>query len=137
MMPRALAEQGLALALDQLLSNTFNTSPVKVNYDHQEFSHEVPKRVEVNLYRIAQELVQNILKHSQASEIDVMLYQAAGKTILCVEDNGIGIQDSRTDGHGMNNIKNRVNMFNGQFNFNSEQQGTAAIISIPTQNISI
>ena len=89
-------------------------------------------RVEISLYRITQELINNIIKHSNASYVSVQLFKNQDKVILVVEDNGVGINKRNEKGHGLLNIKNRVNTLNGEVNLEpSPNSGTLATIRIP------
>ena len=92
-----------------------------------------PERIEVNLYRITQELLNNILKHSQASKIGVQLMSYDGRVVLIVEDNGEGFdKDDKFVGIGLSNIHSRVGALSGSIQFDtSKGEGTFVRIIIP------
>jgi signal transduction histidine kinase len=76
--------------------------------------------LKIVLYRIIQEQITNILKHAKASEVVITLKKAVRKLSLTVSDNGIGfkLSDARK-GIGLNNIKNRTEIYNGQVSITS------------------
>ncbi len=132
MMPKALTELGLVDALEDLLENCFIKTKVKYNFENVGFEKRLPANVEVDLYRISQELLQNIIKHSGASKVDIQLMKMKNHCVLIVEDNGKGIMaDESSDGIGMLNINNRLRTINGNLNMDSEKdEGTTATIRI-------
>jgi signal transduction histidine kinase len=132
MMPRALTELGLVDALDDLIVNSFGNTNVKYSYDHFGLTDRLPSNIEIALYRIAQELFNNIIKHAGASSVDVQLMKREKYCILIVQDNGKGIpQTGLSDGIGMLNINNRLSTINGELNMDSgEGEGTIATIRI-------
>jgi signal transduction histidine kinase len=73
----------------------------------------------LTVYRIAQELVNNSLKHAEASMINIQLFSEPQRVCLQVTDNGKGFEydPDRKDikGNGLNNIRSRVNALNGRF----------------------
>jgi signal transduction histidine kinase len=87
----------------------------------------------VTIYRIVQELINNIIKHSNAKMVQIQLFKNAGKIILLVEDNGTGFSNgSNTSGHGLLNIKSRLNTIHGEVDYSpSPGSGTVATIRIP------
>ena len=132
MMPRSLMENGLIEAIKDLMFGTFQYSEIKHKFEHFEVNERFDERIEISLYRVLQELINNVVKHANATEIDVLLYKQKNNLILLVEDNGIGMQNKNKKGHGVLNIKSRVDMVNGTINYQpSENSGTSAIIKIP------
>ena len=74
----------------------------------------LPQELKLSIYRIIQEQVNNIIKHSQATKMRIHLKVKNNVAELMVDDNGKGIQsDSRPKGIGLKNIENRVKMMNG------------------------
>ena len=132
MMPKALTELGLVDAMEDLLENCFYKTKVKYNFENIGFEKRLPSNVEIALYRITQELLQNIIKHSGAKKVDVQLMKMKNHCILIIEDNGKGIPENEvSDGVGMLNINNRLSTINGNLNMDSgEGKGTTATIRI-------
>ena len=132
MMPRTLMDYGLVNAIEDLLQNSFKFSDIKYDFEHRLTDQRFDERIEISLYRVLQELINNIIKHSQASEISVQLIQNKGKLLLFVEDNGKGMKNDASNGHGLLNIKSRLDMVKGTVNYEpSPSSGTSATISIP------
>lgn len=132
MMPRALEELGLIASLDDLLNSSLPLKGIKVNYEHFNINERLPQKIEKTLYRIVQELTNNILKHSQATEVSVQLFKTQNNIMLIVEDNGIGMKPQKTKGIGLLNINSRLDMVHGTVNFEpSPESGTLVTIKIP------
>ena len=90
------------------------------------------KKVEFELYSICLELVNNIIKHSKATEAKIEISKTENQLKLTVEDNGIGIFENNSDGKGMKNVRARVESLNGTWNIASkESKGTNSQIIIP------
>ncbi len=88
----------------------------------------------LTLARVAEEALNNIVKHSQASEVQVSLYEEQQKLILIIGDNGIGfIPDQVETGlHvGLHSMQQRVSRLNGEFEINSKLGQTILKISLP------
>jgi len=132
MMPRALTELGLVAALEDMVDKSFSKSEMDCNFEHYNISDRLPQHVEIGLYRIAQELLNNIIKHSNALKVDVQLMKMQSHCVLIVQDNGKGIDDdAKSDGIGMMNINNRLRSINGEMNMESGVgEGTTATIRI-------
>ena len=131
MMPRALEEKGLITALQELLATSLQPANIKFGFEFSNISERLPKKVEVTLYRITQELINNIIKHSKASLVNVQLLKIETAIIFMVEDNGKGFSSTQKTGLGLQNIKSRIDIIKGSVNFNSENTGTLTTIKIP------
>jgi signal transduction histidine kinase len=137
MMPRALTELGLVDALEDMIDKCFSKSDVKCSFEHHNMAERLPQHVEIGLYRIAQELLNNIIKHSHAVKVDVQLMRMQNFCLLIVQDNGQGINEADQSGQGMLNINNRLRALNGEMNMESfSGKGTTATIrvSLETEN---
>lgn len=132
MMPRALTELGLIDALEDMIDKSFTHSDIHCTFDHHGIAERLPVNVEIGLYRIAQELVNNIIKHSGAQQVDIQLMKTGTHCIFIVQDNGKGMGSANPDGGiGMQNINNRLRTLNGELNMESYNgMGTTATIRI-------
>jgi len=136
MMPRALSDMGLIPAIEDMLNKSLGSTTIFYEFEHHNMEGErFPERLEVSLYRICQELVNNIIKHSQAQAVSVQLLRTKSHLVLVVEDNGKGFKfdsiESR-NGIGLMNISSRAKAMNGEVNYQpSPSQGTVATIRIP------
>lgn len=86
----------------------------------------------VNIFRIVQEAINNSLKYSAATKIEVLLYEENGKLCLSVEDDGIGFNVEKVNlGNGLENMKNRASSINADFVLDSTpDKGTKIILKM-------
>jgi two-component system, NarL family, sensor kinase len=134
MMPRALSEMGLVPALNDLLEKTFHASGIHCAFDEMGVdSARFDDTVEVNIYRIVQELMNNIVKHADATNISVQLLKNPAHLILVVEDDGKGFDPSAAQGGiGIINIRSRVQALRGEVSFEpGPKQGTVVTVRVP------
>ncbi|MCB2221603.1 MAG: sensor histidine kinase [Bacteroidetes bacterium] len=132
MMPRALTELGLVAAFEDMLEKSFKYHKIEHSFEHHGMEERFAEHIEIGLYRIAQELVNNIIKHSGAGKVDVQLMKTAHHCVLIVEDDGKGISSvDPKDGIGMMNINTRLRTLNGEMDMESDNgKGTTATIRI-------
>lgn len=117
----------------------------KINFQFQ-LSGTSPTKDNTNttyteIYRIATELIKNILTHSNASTAKLEIHFLENNIEILAEDNGIGfIATDALLGNGLKNIIARVNLFHGAINFhavNSFKKGSAVFIEIPNESIKL
>lgn len=132
MMPRALSEVGLVPALVDMLNKAFALPGMTHTFEDHGVEQRFSAEVETGVYRIAQELVNNILKHARAKHVDVQLLRNNGALILLVEDDGIGIDPSHVhSGLGMRNLQDRARILQGTIEIaSSSPHGTTATLRI-------
>lgn len=136
MMPRALSDMGLIPALEDMLDKSLGNTDINYEFEHHKMDGErFAENVEVSLYRICQELVNNIIKHSDAKAVSVQLLKTKSHLVMVVEDNGKGFtfgSEKNRNGIGLMNITSRAKAMNGEVNYQpSPEQGTVATIRIP------
>lgn len=133
MMPKALSALGVVVALEGLLEGSLAPANIKFEYEHFGISGRFPKNIEITIYRISQELIQNIIKHSRATQVNVQLFKSGKDINLMIEDDGVGFNPKTLEnGIGIHNIKSRLDSLNGSVNFEpSPQQGTLVTVKIP------
>ena len=90
----------------------------------------------VTLFRIVQEQLKNIIKHSQASKVDIYLENKEGNTQLMIKDNGIGFDTKQThSGIGLSNIYERTRFYNGTVDIQtSPGNGCTIVVTIPASH---
>ncbi|MGL4629692.1 MAG: tetratricopeptide repeat-containing sensor histidine kinase [Leadbetterella sp.] len=134
MMPEALLKFGLVEALQDFCSGISNSSTLNVNFQSFGLEKRLEQSIEITIYRIIQELINNSVKHSQASEIFVMINLHSNLLNINVEDNGVGfdIKDlEQNKGMGISNVESRVAFFNGKLDIQSSiGKGTLTVIEI-------
>ncbi len=133
LMPKTLSRLGLVPAVEDLLHKAFNGTATKVELDHVGLENGLPDNVATGLYRIVQELVGNIIKHAQASTVEVQMMKNKGHLVLIVHDNGKGlVLKVGTGGLGLMNIADRARALGGTFIIEGAPgQGTIATIRVP------
>ncbi|MGW8123671.1 tetratricopeptide repeat-containing sensor histidine kinase [Roseivirga echinicomitans] len=134
MMPKVLSEFGLIPAIEEMLDRSLSTTTIKYQFDAQGASEKLDKKLEVAIYRVLQELVNNVIKHSNATEVQVQLFSTHGYLILILEDNGKGMPNDKksTDGIGLTSIKSRLHTIDGELSITpGPYTGTLVTIRIP------
>lgn len=133
MMPEALLRSGLETALSDLCQS-LTSEKLKMEFSFMNIRKSIPLQTQIIIYRIIQELLANVVKHSSATEVFVQCSQNESLFFITVEDNGKGIdpeQEGRYRGLGMENIQSRVDFLNGKIEVHSELgNGTITNIEI-------
>ncbi|HMT73026.1 MAG TPA: tetratricopeptide repeat protein [Chitinophagaceae bacterium] len=131
MMPESLSRYGLKASLQDFLSNIPDA-----RLHHFGEDSRIDSKLEIILYRIAYELVNNALRHADAKNINVQIVQHPDLISLTVQDDGKGFDpESVTDGHGLQNAKSRIASLNGNMNvLSAAGQGTEIIVEFKTAN---
>lgn len=133
MMPRALTSQGVAPAIDDMLQKALSRPDIRYSFETYGLGERLPQPMETGVYRIAQELVNNVIKHAGASEVHVHLLRNKGYLVLMVEDNGRGLPaERRDDGFGMQGMQDRTRLLHGTLTFEAGPgRGTIATLRVP------
>lgn len=133
MMPVTLRELGLVKAINELLNRSLSNKNIEFEFDAIGIENRLPEKIETTVYRICQELLNNTIKHSQATTVSMLLQLRNNSLQVTYEDNGIGFNATTVKkGIGLNSLNSRVEMVNGKLEFDEiNQTGTAAYIKIP------
>lgn len=135
MMPPALEQQGLAPSLEILLRHTLQHAGLEAKFEAHDLPMQLDEKTEIGLYRIAQELLNNVVKHARAAKVLVELFQADNKLVLRVADDGMGFdfEAARSRGTmGVLNILSRVSALGGEFvSERGSPNGTVALVRVP------
>ncbi|MFC2111416.1 tetratricopeptide repeat protein [Bacteroidota bacterium] len=134
MMPSALIEFGLTRAIEALTSRINDAKLIKVSFNYSGLDERLEQSTEIALFRIIQEVLNNMIKHSEAAEILIELNKIDKKVHLKIQDNGKGFDVSKIDqskGIGWKNIYSRLSMINGHIDIKSRfDKGTVINISL-------
>ena len=136
MMPKVLTTGGLIYAIEDMLSKSLKYSRIKYEFEHFGIeSSRFDTKIELSLYRVCQELINNVIKHSEADFVSVQLFKSSNNLILMLEDNGKGMKsDKKKQGIGLLNIASRIDTVNGEINYQpGPDSGTVATIKIPLE----
>lgn len=133
---KVLNRFGLVAALEDLAEKIKSSGKVVFELQYLDLTERLDNKVEINTYRIVQELVSNALKHSQASEITTQVNRINNQLVITVEDNGVGFDSlevkEKSSGMGLKNVMSRAHELNGNFNVDSGKgQGTTLTVDFP------
>jgi signal transduction histidine kinase len=131
--PDTLLADGLTQALIYFFKNVQYRTKLNVNFQHYGQATRLPQESEINIYRIAQELVQNIIKHAKAKSILIQLNYREDNLTLTIEDDGIGFESGGPgkEGIGLKSIRSRLKVMNGTMDIHTRHpQGTSITIEI-------
>lgn len=136
LMPAVLHEFGLQAAINRLAIETSGNGPAQVTFisgiDDKEL---VGQRLQIYLYRIVQEALNNVVKHARANSVLIELSGKNETICLKIQDDGQGFDLGRKrilSGNGISNMKERTNLLGGHFGISSEPgKGTSIAIEIP------
>lgn len=117
LMPAALTEFSLAVVLRNLCMEIESNSGINVSLVIGVLPESFSQLLKTYLYRIAQEALNNIVKHSGASRAVISIFSDISKVYLHIEDNGVGYDPSKVNesGNGMYNMKERAILLGGKF----------------------
>ncbi|MBL7849340.1 MAG: sensor histidine kinase [Cyclobacteriaceae bacterium] len=122
LMPAALTERGLQPVLEDMIAKINASRMLEVQLDLQVGDQRLPNTVEVAVYRVVQEVLNNMLKHADADRVVVKLVREGNSLRLSMSDNGVGFDKaviSRSKGLGWKNILSRISMLNGDIEVQS------------------
>jgi len=124
--PPILSKVGLTSAIESIIENVDKSSEINFNFFIDEIDGLFPKEREINFYRIVQESINNIIKHSKASEAFVKIFRENNSILLEVKDNGCGIEHntSKENGIGIVGMKERAIILGSEINIFSDKSGT-------------
>lgn len=120
--------------IQQLLNQKRNIGDFKTDLIYDDIDwHTIDESIKVNLYRIIQEAISNIIKHSKADNVIIEFKFLNNFLILNIIDNGIGLRKKeKKEGIGIRNIKSRINKIDGLFKMTSDKnEGVKIHIKIP------
>jgi len=124
--PHNLQEIGLINALNNFCEKLNSVGAIKVEFKTNKENIKLNANVEINIFRIINELINNTLKYAQAKNIFISLIENEENLIINYTDNGKGFdfektQNSNKKGTGLDNIIHRTNLLKGNININSEK----------------
>lgn len=134
MMPNFLLKSGIASDIRSFIEKV-DSETLKISFESFGFKEQMEFNEETILYRVIQELINNVIKHAQATELHISLNKTNTAIVVQIKDNGIGFNREEAlekGGLGMKNILIRVDYLKGKVQFeNNEPSGTKVQIDIP------
>ncbi len=137
LVPSTLEQFGLEAAIEDLVGKLSHTgSPEVLFMEAKDAIPRQPPKTELALFRIAQELLNNAIKHAGATVVRIELFSSSGFIQLTVEDNGAGfdavsVRESKKAGLGLRNIESRLSIINGTATYNKLAPGTSVNVKVP------
>ncbi|WP_199121195.1 7TM diverse intracellular signaling domain-containing protein [Pedobacter sp. ASV28] len=136
LLPNAFVDYGLFNVVQNKLEelNQFSNIHFKLKLagDDKSLSHLFA----VTLFRVVNELLNNVVKHSQAANCILELIITDEQVVLILEDDGIGMKlDEEVKGMGIRNVKSRVKYLSGKINIDANKNGTTTILEIPKNSV--
>jgi len=138
LVPPSLENFNLIEATEVYCDNLNDVTPdVSIMFQYLGDVVELPKKSEVNAFRIIQELVANAIRHAEASQINVQVSCRDNTVQISVDDNGKGFDKDtvESDGIGLRNVQSRVDYLNATTDFISNQEGTSYTIEIDKEQL--
>lgn len=138
LIPIALKDFGLIVAINNLIAQANQRSETKFSFETYNFTSRINEKLEKAIFRICQEAINNILKHSKAKNASFQINKYEDAVVVVIEDDGIGfelneiITSNKLNGIGLIGMRERVMAFNGNFTINTKlNSGTEILIEIP------
>jgi two-component system, NarL family, sensor kinase len=137
MMPNALIRMGLISAIRELVENINTSKVLKIDFSTN-VSGSLGKSLDITIYRIVQEILNNMIRHSKANLINMEINKTNNNLLISMRDNGIGFNTDdlkESTGLGWKNIFSRVSMLNGTIELDSKpKEGTIVYINLELKN---
>lgn len=133
-MPNALIKSGLGNAVKDFIDKV-NSDRLKINLDINGINEKLSSNVEIVVYRVIQECVNNVIKHADANKLDISIVKDIDGLNVTIEDNGKGFNVSNLEnskGIGMKNIRTRIEYLKGTLDIDTKPgKGTLIAFYIP------
>lgn len=134
--PYQLDRLGFSKAVRSLVVKLAESTSIRIAAEIDDVDGDLNGATSIHLYRILQEALNNVLKHSNASSALVTLKRDGSSIRLCISDDGRGLSlaSTRAKGFGLDNIAQRANLIGASFEITSgEGKGTTLQVTIPIQ----
>lgn len=137
-MPPSIKDFGLVTAVEELLEDMEQTTRLNIHFSYNE-TKRVDRDIEVNLFRVAQEALSNVMQHAEADNLWLSITFKEDWVSIKIEDDGKGIdhnyaQGKTLKGIGLITMRNRVNKLNGTFTIDSKDGGTRVNVEVKLTN---
>ena len=140
--PYELDRLGLVAAIETMIERVSDSTSIKLSTDLEKIEGLLSREAETSVYRIVQEGLSNVIKHSKATAAGIKIKKIGGQLAITVHDNGAGISSSAPvndgsgyQGFGLVGIAERVRVLGGSLAVESQpSRGTAINISLELEN---
>jgi PAS domain S-box-containing protein len=141
LLPSKLKDFGLATCIKSLCNQIGNSSNLAISFESLGNPQDIDQLKKINLYRIAQEAINNAVKHAKAQTITVQLNEEIDRIQLTIEDDGQGInqsshqQERKSSHNGLVNMRERAEIMGGKLIIESDDnRGTLVIVEAPLEH---
>ncbi len=139
--PSGLDEAGFSVAAKWYAEEFAKRSGIQIKIDIHELSTRLPREAEIALFRVLQESLTNIHRHSKSRSAEVIFEPGPQRATLIVKDNGVGIpsevlerfRSSGTSGVGLAGMRERIRELGGTFEVASGNAGTSLRVTVPVE----
>lgn len=134
LLPKAIQDYGLKMAVESLVNEMQSTQDSSIHLFQKYDAGLIPGNIQINMFRIIQEALNNALKYSGGSTININLVYSDGELICTIEDDGSGFDpfDEANEGLGLQSMKTRVAAMMGNLDIDSkENTGTVITAIVP------
>ncbi|MBN9336677.1 MAG: sensor histidine kinase, partial [Chryseobacterium sp.] len=133
--PYQLDLLGLTSSIKSMAEDSFDTTEIDYNIDLQNIDSFFDNEAQINIYRIIQECIHNIIKHADAKNIYIIIKKIDNQIKITITDDGIGFSsDENKMGFGLKGIKERLQILGGTMNVDSNfNKGSLFEFLIPLQ----
>jgi signal transduction histidine kinase len=134
--PKQIERLGLTISLTAMSERLSAASGIRFNTTVDQIDNVLSRESEVQYFRVIQELLNNILKHSAAKNVIINVKRSVMFIVTEIEDDGVGFEITSPNnlGFGLINIEERLNMIKGIYEFNSQPgKGTKFKITVPVK----
>lgn len=135
--PTSLTRFGLEPELKNICNLINDSDSIKAIFSNNIKDLRFSEKIEINVFRIIKEFINNSIKYSQADSIKLEVHKIDDQLIGSIQDDGIGFDfdSKKLNGHGLKNIESRIYILDGHFNFSSEpNKGTNLYFEIPLES---
>lgn len=138
LMPPVLVKEGLVPAVHELVRKINKSGKIKGELSVFEMTDRLPHVAEISLYRVVQELLSNIIKYSNASNVTISFTGFEEEVVLTIDDDGDGFDlnafQNTHDGNGWRNVNSRINLIKGTIEIDTQKgrKNSTVIITVPT-----
>ncbi len=135
LLPSSLDRNNLEMVVNEYISRMGSRQPIKITFNVTKDT-VIPKKTEIHLFRIIQEIVHNTIKHSGATSLKLVITRHPDELFLISEDNGRGFDPdsirAASGGLGLKSIENRCQMLDADFKLiTAKNEGCKMIIKVP------
>lgn len=134
LMPPTLVKLGLEKGLIEMGRQINASGELKVILNLQPMSNRLPGKVELQLYRVIREVINNMIKHSAANSINISLQSDASEVCIAIQHDGVGITDETVKqfsnskkGIGLKSIQSRIQLINASIKYSFSGPGSAEV----------